>query len=292
MDDMFDMFNDSSSDEEWLSSRRRWRMHLEQQQGPRRQNTWGGSRQGRRPNIERSRGDFHEILMQDYFVENPVYTDQQFRRRFRMRRQLFNRIKEELLTNHAAVWGQKTDACGKVGFSVEQKMTACLRVLAYGGAADRVDEYICMGESTTLKYLHLFCEAIISSFSPFYLRKPTEDDFRYLLALHSSRGWPGKLGSLDVMHWEWKNCPIAWAGMYQLGVFFFLVCFCLLINYFYFFTNNNCLQCFSQQQQQAKKKNLPLLLKRSLTPDCGSGIAFLGRLVGTMTLIFLIEVHC
>ena len=27
--------------------------------------------------------------------------------------------------------------------------------------------------------------------------------------------WPGLLGSLDVMQWEWKNCPKAHRGAFQ-----------------------------------------------------------------------------
>ena len=23
------------------------------------------------------------------------------------------------------------------------------------------------------------------------------------------------IGSLDCMHWEWKNCPTAWAGQFE-----------------------------------------------------------------------------
>ncbi|CAN0905751.1 hypothetical protein LINGRAHAP2_LOCUS23851 [Linum grandiflorum] len=39
-------------------------------------------------------------------------------------------------------------------------------------------------------------------------------DLRRLLDHSSCRGFPGMIGSIDCMHWEWKNCPTAWAGQY------------------------------------------------------------------------------
>ena len=36
-----------------------------------------------------------------------------------------------------------------------------------------------------------------------------------ILRLHEGNGWPGLLGSLDVMHLEWKNGPKAHRGAYQ-----------------------------------------------------------------------------
>jgi hypothetical protein len=32
---------------------------------------------------------------------------------------------------------------------------------------------------------------------------------------NEARGFPGMIGSLDCMHWEWKNCPKAWAGQFK-----------------------------------------------------------------------------
>jgi len=222
----------ASSDEKWCRRRRRERLLREkkaeeQQQQQARRNTWGGSKPGKAPNIDRNRAFFHQILMKDYFGESPTYPANLFRRRFRMRRELFLRIQGDLLEARGHIFMQKRDALGFLGFSPEQKITSALRLLAYGSCADRNDEYIRMGESTSLAYLRQFCESVIDVYGPFYLRKPTADDLKFILSLHSAKGFPGRLGSLDVMHWEWKNCPTAWAGQYKSGklVFFFTFIF-------------------------------------------------------------------
>ncbi|XP_047965618.1 uncharacterized protein LOC125210083 [Salvia hispanica] len=47
-----------------------------------------------------------------------------------------------------------------------------------------------------------------------YFRRPTEQDLARLLYVADQRGFPGMIRSIDCMHWEWKNCPNAWAGQY------------------------------------------------------------------------------
>lgn len=94
-------------------------------------------------------------------------------------------------------------------------MTCALRMLAYGSSADQLDELIRMGESTVIEMLNIFCENIIRLLGPEYLRTPTLDDLETLLAENAARGFPGMIGSLDCMHWTWKNCPTAWQGAFQ-----------------------------------------------------------------------------
>ncbi|XP_047326472.1 uncharacterized protein LOC124930153 [Impatiens glandulifera] len=67
-----------------------------------------------------------------------------------------------------------------------------------------------IGESTTHKILRHFVDAIIDIFGTEYLRKPNSDDIAKLLQVGEARGFPGMLGSIDCMHWRWKNCPTAW----------------------------------------------------------------------------------
>ncbi|KAK1633173.1 hypothetical protein QYE76_007488 [Lolium multiflorum] len=47
------------------------------------------------------------------------------------------------------------------------------------------------------------------------IREPTVEDTRRLLSINESRGFPGMIGSIDCMHWEWKNYPFGWQGQYS-----------------------------------------------------------------------------
>jgi hypothetical protein len=47
------------------------------------------------------------------------------------------------------------------------------------------------------------------------LRHPTLTNINCLLDEGKEAGFPGCIGSIDCMHWEWKNCPSAWKGMFQ-----------------------------------------------------------------------------
>ena len=127
-----------------------------------------------------------------------------FRRRFRMSRHLFLRILNEV-KNPDRYFVQRRDAVGKLGLSTYQKVTVAFRILAYGFPADATDEYINIGESTAIECVKRFCRAVVEIFAGQYLRSPTANDIARLLYIGQQRGFPGMLGSLDCMHWRWKN---------------------------------------------------------------------------------------
>ncbi|XP_013617364.1 PREDICTED: uncharacterized protein LOC106323855 [Brassica oleracea var. oleracea] len=161
--------------------------------------------------IERDREVGHIQLWQDYFSENPTYTHDLFRRRFRMNKSLFLRIVERL-GNEVPYFQQRRNGHGRNGLSTLQKCTSAMRMLAYGRAGDANDEYLRLGASTAILCLKNFAEAIIQVFGDEYQRKPTPEDLQRLLDSGEARGFPGMIGSIDCMHWEWKNCPTAWKG--------------------------------------------------------------------------------
>jgi hypothetical protein len=130
-----------------------------------------------------------------------------------MSRPLFLRILQGL-QQHDIYFTQRVDATGMPGLGPLQKVCAAMRILAYGLPFDAVDEYIQIGESTARECLHHFCRAIIACFSGWYLRTPTQDDITRIMHNSESRGFPGMLGSIDCMHWEWRNCPTAWRGQF------------------------------------------------------------------------------
>ncbi|CAK8543660.1 unnamed protein product [Lathyrus sativus] len=133
-----------------------------------------------------------------------------------MRRHVFLHI-VEALGNHDEYFQRRIDAVGRMGLSPLQKCTTALRILAYGSPVDSVDDYVRIGESTTLECLDRFIIGVCTIFGAQYMRRPNNEDIARLLQINAARGFPGMLGSIDCMHWEWKNCPVAWKGQFSRG---------------------------------------------------------------------------
>ncbi|XP_040374736.1 uncharacterized protein LOC112199602 [Rosa chinensis] len=153
-------------------------------------------------------------MLADYFVDRPMFKDSVFRTRYRMSLNLFKRISIDLC-QYDRYFVQRSDATGKVGLLPEQKMTAALRMLAYGAGADQCAEYCRRAKSTSVAALQHFTRGIVDLYSAEYLRAPTAADLRRLLAKAERRGFPRMIGSIDCMHWQWKNCPTGWAEEYN-----------------------------------------------------------------------------
>ncbi|XP_076934286.1 uncharacterized protein LOC143600497 [Bidens hawaiensis] len=147
----------------------------------------------RRPHLQRDRVGAHDQLMKDYFSPDTTFDLEQFRRCFRMSRQLFLRIIGDLKSVYA-FFQQRADERGKPGYSTMQKCTAAIRQLTYGTASDAMEEYLQMSETVAREALHTFCECISQLYHKKYLRKPTQRDVQKIYEVHHQRhGFPGLL---------------------------------------------------------------------------------------------------
>lgn len=176
---------------------------------------WGsGSRVGKAPNIERRRVFYSHLLFNDYWGNSPVYSPAYFKRFFRLPIGLFDSIVTRVVA-HDDYFRQKKDASGKLGLSSLQKICSAVRQLTSGVSSIEHDDKYRMASSTGLESMKRFTKAINEIYGAEALRHPTFDDINRLLDEGKEAGFPGCIGSIDCMHWEWKNCPSAWKGMFQ-----------------------------------------------------------------------------
>ncbi|XP_074355703.1 uncharacterized protein LOC141695348 [Apium graveolens] len=139
-----------------------------------------GSRPGKSSNHHRERLSRGKNLMKDYFVDRPIFNEDDFRRRYRMRSHIFNRIMTALCTQDS-YWHQKIYVIGLPGLLPQQKMTDALRMLAYGAASNQCAEICRIGEPTTLECMKFFCQQVEGLFGEEYHCAPTPTDLRRLL---------------------------------------------------------------------------------------------------------------
>uniref|UniRef100_A0A0D3CJI0 DDE Tnp4 domain-containing protein n=1 Tax=Brassica oleracea var. oleracea TaxID=109376 RepID=A0A0D3CJI0_BRAOL len=119
----------------------------------------------------------HKEAQQEVSSEDATYPSHMFRCHFRMNKPLFMCIVDRL-SAEIPYFQQRRDATGRFGHSPLQKATAAIHE---------------------------------------YLRRPTPEDLQRLVDIGEIRGFPGMIGSIDCMHWEWKNYPTAWKGQYTRG---------------------------------------------------------------------------
>ncbi|XP_021837079.2 uncharacterized protein [Spinacia oleracea] len=148
--------------------------------------------------VPRDREDSDIRLYNDYFSPRPLYTDDMFRRQFRMRKNVFTRIVNQLRESNV-YFQQRPNATGRLGASPLQKCTAAIRMLAYGTSADAVDEYLKMASSSARECLSHFVEGVVSEFGPEYLRRANTTDTERLLRESHIRGFPGSCNDINVL---------------------------------------------------------------------------------------------
>jgi len=181
-----------------------------------RRRQYHGSTAGRRGNKRRDFAAGVHNILRDYFGVGglpPIYDERDFETRFRVPRSVFRRV--YLAVKDEPFFQQRINATGKLQAHPLQKVVAAFRVIAYGEAADRADEYVRLSRTVIATSTKLLMEFIVRRWGPTYLRRPNQDELNTIMERNKERGMPGCMGSLDCCHWEWHKCPTGMAGAYQ-----------------------------------------------------------------------------
>ena len=76
-----------------------------------------------------------------------------------------------------------------LGHSIEQKVTAALRMMAYGVPADYIDDNLAMAESTSIFHVKELAKVMVELFCVEYLRAPNAQYTQSLLEMNKARGF-------------------------------------------------------------------------------------------------------
>jgi hypothetical protein len=85
-----------------------------------------------------------------------------------MQHSLFVKIVENCVAK-TRYFKRQRNVAGLLGFSGIKKISAAMRVLAYVILAEYADEYLRIGEDTTIESVRRFCKVMIRVFGPTYL---------------------------------------------------------------------------------------------------------------------------
>ncbi|XP_051190436.1 uncharacterized protein [Lolium perenne] len=132
----------------------------------------GGSKPVKRRNINRHREASAMLLDADYFNDDATHSPKEFRRRFRMNKDLFLKIVHGV-REYDTYFMTKKDC------------------------TDTANDYLRMPESTCTETLYRFCRAVIAVLAEDYLRALKADDTARILPKNAARGFPGMFGSID-----------------------------------------------------------------------------------------------
>ena len=130
--------------------------------------------------------------------ESNTKMQRRFRNRFRVP---FSMFEEMVLECKDAL------IFGRTQIPVEFKLLGCLRVLGRGAYCDDVAEILDCGKTTVNDMFKAFVKKYSDAYYDKYVYVPEGEEMEKVMSDYAKMGFPGCVGSMDVTHLMWKQCP-------------------------------------------------------------------------------------
>lgn len=148
-----------------------------------------------------------------YRSGSPLFTESEFERTYRMPRTIYEKIRQDMITEYK-FFRQNTDAAGRKGGSTDLKLFAAYQMINEGRTAFSLVKECRMSESQIMLCTKTFVKCIVEFYEGEWLRRPNEEELIEIEKHYRTLGFPGCIGAVDCAGWEWENCPVAWKGLF------------------------------------------------------------------------------
>jgi hypothetical protein len=98
---------------------------------------------------------------------------------------------------------------GRTQIGVEFKLLGCLRILGRGAHCDDVAEILDVGKTTVNVMFKAFVKNYSAAYYDVHVYVPEGEELDQVVEDYTKMGLPGCVGSMDVTHLMWKQCPSA-----------------------------------------------------------------------------------
>ena len=154
----------------------------------------------------------HTCIMDDYLKPDALF-GADFKLQFRISLSMFQCIMETIMNSNIQFYKISPVA---VVSSVEARLLLPLKTLAYGVPSHTFIDYFQMSKTFARTCCDEFDKAMLHCFKDEWLRFPDTSDLKSILKLQKHvHEVDGMFGSLDCTNTVWKNCPVAWHGVYK-----------------------------------------------------------------------------
>jgi hypothetical protein len=163
-----------------------------------------------------------EMLLRDQerLEDDSSREGKEFRLRFRVPYKIFTKLVE-----WTKLWREQSvdnpdgtaefDACGNPRIPTTLLVLGCLRILGRGTCLDGILELSGISTTTMDRFFHKWCKNFRNELFPKFVYMPSsQSEIAEAMGPFAAVGFPGAIGSIDVVHVRWDKCPKIYTNLF------------------------------------------------------------------------------